>query len=175
MRTIKNKLAVFLALFAAAAFLTVWFAVHAIPPGAIAFGTLCIAALFLIHKAYVSYQEARLICENTILTVPSAILSCPKGKKPEAVTEAVISTFGVLVDGRTISWGREGRDGIKLQDIIMDSMCITLIFGDRSKQSWIQLPHGLVDDAAMREVQKRLRYETGADVETRTESRKVEE
>ena len=113
MSAIKRKLAIFLILFAAGAFLTVWFAVHAIPLGAIVFGTACIGALFFLYKNFVSLQEARLICENAILTVPSAILSCPKGNGSEAVTEAVVSPFGVLVNGRTIGWGKDGRDGIE--------------------------------------------------------------
>ena len=174
MSAIKRKLAIFLILFAAGAFLTVWFAVHAIPLGAIVFGTACIGALFFLYKNFVSLQEARLICENAILTVPSAILSCPKGNGSEAVTEAVVSPFGVLVNGRTIGWGKDGRDGIKLQDVIVDPLCITLFFGDRNKQSWIKLPHGLVDEAAMCEVQKRLYYETGVEVKMHLEGRKAE-
>ncbi len=161
---IRKRLVGLLALSAGGVLLTLFLALRGVSEGAVIVGAVGALLLFLSFKHWQTLSDARLICESSILSVPSAVIeSSYDGKK--VTEETVVSTFGILVGGRVYKWGCDGVRGVKLSSVKIDRSHICLEFGSGSRNMCIKLPHGLADKQTVEGYKERLRYETGVEAE----------
>lgn len=156
----RNTLAVALS---AGLALTVCFFLRRVPEAALACGIGSAVLLVLLVLQLRRLRDAKLLCDNRILTVPSAVISQPENAGTAVLEETVVSTFGVLIGGRVYRWGCEGVHGTRLTAIKIDRSRITLTFGGARRSIRVDLPHGLSDRQAVLAICRRLRHETGVD------------
>ncbi|MDD2215948.1 MAG: hypothetical protein PHE41_05200, partial [Eubacteriales bacterium] len=105
---------------------------------------------------------AKLIWDNRILSVPSAIISMSLSKEKKEVEEIVVSTFGILIGGNKIyKWGLNGVHGVRLKTIELNRSWIFLNFGDDDENMQVELLHGMVDIKEVMEIQQKFWRETG--------------
>ena len=141
--------------------LTAWLLLRRIAEGALACGTMSAVLLVLLIIQFRQVHDARLLYDNRILTVPSAVISQPESGRTTELAETVISTFGVLTGGRVYVWGCDGVHGTRLRAVGIDRSRISLTLGDANQSLRIELPHGLADKQAVLEICRTLEHETG--------------
>lgn len=154
----RNTLAILLT---ASLVLTAWFLVQRIPEGALVCGAGSAVLLVLLVIQFRRLHDARLLLDNRILTVPSAVISEPESGRTTELTETVVSTFGVLIGGRIYLWGCDGVRGTRLRAVGIDGGRISLTLGGANQTLCIELPHGLTDKQAVLEICRTLEHETG--------------
>ncbi len=105
---------------------------------------------------------ARLIAENSILHIHTAVISDISGEaaqRPEPEnTEVFISYFGILLDEKTIKFN---QDGIRLRAVEIGNDFISFTYGTEKRTQYIRLLRPAIDPATMAEISERFRYETG--------------
>jgi hypothetical protein len=161
MKEIIKRRNMFAVLLTAGLALTSWFLLQRIPKGALACGAGSAALLVLLLIQFRRLHDARLLCDNRILTVPSAVIFQPKSGRTTTLTETVVSTFGVLAGDRVCLWGCDGVRGTRLRAVEIDRCRIFLTLGSANQTLCIELPHGLCDKQAVLEICRRLEHETG--------------
>ncbi len=161
MKAIRKRRNCYAVLFVAGVFLAAWSAVRLMVATASVFGAASIALLMLLIKQSRLLYDASLIRDNSILAVPSAVISMPGDKEQMDKKEVVVSTFGIMIGSKIYKWGRTGVDGVRLNTVDIDRTRIYLTFGDGTKTIRIELLHGMADEQAMKEVKERLWRETG--------------
>lgn len=154
----RNTLAILLA---AGLALTAWFLLQRIMEAALLSGAGSAALLALLITQSRRLHDARLITDNRILAVPSAVITRPEGGETEELEETVVSTFGVLAGGRVYLWGSDGVRGTRLCAAGIDRGRISLTLGGADQPLRIELPHGLTDRQTVLEICRKLEYETG--------------
>lgn len=120
-----------------------------------------IAAGFWIRE-FGKFKIARLIAENPILHIRTAVISDLSGEEsqpeePES-TEVFISYFGILLDAQIIKFN---QDGIRLRAVEIGRDFISFTYGMEKRTRNIRLLRPAIDPAAMEEICERFRYETG--------------
>lgn len=73
----------------------------------------------------------------------------------------MVSTFGMLVNGKIYCWGLDGIDGVRLHAARIDREMMYLSFGDANKTMQIELLHGMTQQQAVEDTAEKLRFETG--------------
>ena len=106
--------------------LTVWSGAIFKVEAALAFGAVSAISLLLLVKKSRLLHDATLILDNRILAVPSALISIPGRRMEQDAGEAVVSTFGILIDSETFRWGLDGVKGVRLQAAHIDGEWISL-------------------------------------------------
>ena len=135
-----------------------WFAWRHVLEAALVFGVISVALfVFLVGQNRRLYL-ARLIWDNPILAVTSAVVLGPEGAPEREVEETVVSTFGLLIGDRIYSWGHRG---VKLNAVEIDQRKVHVRFGSGAQMLHIELLHGLTDARQVAEVQQKLWRETG--------------
>ncbi len=163
MQAIRKRRKRYAVLFVVCVFLIPCFAAGHMRETALAFGVAGVALLILfIFQSRVA-SDAGLICDNPILTVPSAVVSDLERSETKTVDETVVSAFGALVGGKVYKWGCDGLTGSRLKSIEMDRERISLIFGSRAKTMRLELLHGMDNVQKVAQVKENLFHETGVE------------
>ena len=143
--------------------LTIWFVLQFIYEAAFIFGSISIVLLiFMIRQNRLLYN-ARLICDNSIFTVPLATVSTLNGEVKAKAGETVVSTFGIIIGSKLYKWGHYGACGVMLQAIEIDKERIYLTFGDEVEALMVGLLHGIANYQEVMEVKEKLWRETGVE------------
>lgn len=161
MKAIRKRRNGYAVLFAMGVFLTAWFSVKLMTETVFVFGTVSIALLMLFVRQSCLLNEANLIWDNRILTVPSAVISMSGGKEKKDVDETVVSTFGILIGTKVYKWGMDGVRGVRLNAIEIDRSRIYLTFGDGVVTLQVELLHGMDNEQEVADVKQKLWRETG--------------
>ncbi|HOR85891.1 MAG TPA: hypothetical protein PLL98_05320 [Bacillota bacterium] len=164
-KSIQKRLVIFSVLFVGGTLLTLWFAISVILEAVITMGVVSTFLLFFLIKQWSQLCNARLICENRILTVPSAIIAKGQDGHEIYTEETIVSTFGILLGDEVFRWGFDGLHGVRLNAIKVDRANITLEFGNREQKMRVKLLHGLTDEQAVAEIKRKLWHETGVKAE----------
>lgn len=164
-KSIRKRLVGFSVLFTVSTFLTLWFTIKAIPEGAFPIGAITAILLFFLIRQYVHLHDAKLIYDNRIIAVPSAIITRERKQQKITANETIISTFGILLGDELFKWGCDGRNGVKLNAIKIDRIHIRFSFGNESEAMCAELLHGFDEGQAVSEVKRRLWHETGVQAE----------
>lgn len=141
--------------------LVVWFGTEFIVGGIFFFGTTGITSLILLARQSYLLYDAGLICDNCILTVPTAFITTETSKEKSNVEETVVSTFGILIGSKIHKWGTDGVNGVRLHAIKIDRMRIYLTFGNVVETMQLELLHGMDSKQEVLEVREKLWRETG--------------
>lgn len=141
--------------------LAVWFALRLVPEAAVVFGAASVAAFVCLIRQGRRLNDARLICDNRILSVPAAVITTSCCAKNKLVEETVVSTFGLLLGSKVYKWGCDGVTGSRLHSIEIHRERIRLTFGSGEEALCIELLHGLTDRQTVKEVTQKLWHETG--------------
>lgn len=160
-KVIRNLRNIYALIFGINILLTVWFIIRQIPEGAVVFGASGTVMLVCLCIQYNRLSVATLIRDNSILSVPSAMLSTANGKAKINAEETVVSTFGILIGSKIYKWGCEGVRGVRLKAIEIDRARIHLTFGDGTETMQVELLHGMADEQQVTDVEQRLWRETG--------------
>lgn len=161
MKTRQEKRNGFALLFVISCFVTGWFAVKLIVEAVFVFALLNVILLvFLIRENRLLFY-AKLIWDNRILSVPSAIISMSLSKEKKEVEEIVVSTFGILIGNKIYKWGLNGVHGVRLKTIELNRSWIFLNFGDDDENMQVKLLHGLADIEEVEEIKEKFWNETG--------------
>ena len=118
------------------------------------FEFMAILLIFLLHKQCKIYEHAKLIIENTIVSIPLVTF---KDKCDENI-EIFISCFGILVDSKVIKYNVENINLISFE-IKGDYICISYGCSDNIKQTCIL--HGNLSNEEKTLIKNKLQYETG--------------
>jgi len=93
--------------------LVLWFGASFILEAVFAFGMISgISLLLLVRESRLLYN-ARLIWDNAILAVPSALISMSNHQMKKDRSETVVSTFGILIGSAIYRWGLDGVHGVQ--------------------------------------------------------------
>lgn len=157
---IRNYYVVF---FVIATLLTLWFALQLIYEASFIFGNISIVLFIYVIKQSRLLYDAKLIFDNCIFKVPSAIASTSNNEVKLAVEEIVVSTFGLIIGNKLYKWGYHGAYGVKLKAIEIDRERVYLIFGDTSKTMRVELLHGITIKQEVLDIKQKFWRETGID------------
>lgn len=161
MKAILRRRNGYSALLAVCVLLTAYFFVKLITMTAFIFAVVSMALLMLLIKQNRLVFDARLIWNNRILVVPSAVIYLPDDKERKNTEETIVSTFGILTGSKIYKWGSDGVHGVRLCAIKIDQAWIYLTFGNGAKTIRVELLHGLVDEQTVLAVKQRFWRETG--------------
>lgn len=161
MKAIRQWRNILALLFAANILLTGYFALRRVPEAAVAFGAACAAALVCLVRQRGRLNDARLIYDNRIFSVPAAVITTSFCANEKILEETVVSTFGLLLGSKVFKWGCDGVTGSRLKNIEIDRERVRLSFGSGDEALCIELLHGLTDRKAVMEVTQKLWHETG--------------
>lgn len=161
MKAIKKRRNMLAALLTFGVAIAICFQWYGIPEAALVFSAGSIVLFALLITQSRRLQDARLILDNRILAVPSAVITRPESGETQELEETVVSTFGVLAGGHIYRWGCDGFRGTRLTAIEIDRSWISLTFGGENKPLRIDLPHGLADKQTVLEICRKLKHETG--------------
>lgn len=159
--TIRKWHKIYVGLLIISGFSTVWFLRRFILEMAIVSGCANIVLLIFLFKQNQLLKDAGLIWDNSILVLPSAVISIENGKERSVAEQTVVSVFGILTGNKIYKWGSDGVYGIRLSFVVIEKAHIRLTFGDGTKTMWVRLLHGMVDEQEVFEVKERLWRETG--------------
>ena len=163
MQAIRKRCKRYAVLCAVCVLLMLCFAAGHMRETALAFGGAGITLLILfIFQSRVA-SDAGLICDNSILTVPSAVVSDLERSETKTMDETVVSTFGALVGDKVYKWGCDGLNGSRLQSIEIDSERISLTFGNKVQTLKLELLHGLDNEEKVSQVKQKFLHETGVE------------
>ena len=149
--------------FIIAILMTLWFIWQFVQEAIFIFGSLSIVLLIFLIKQSCLLNDARLICDNCIFTVSSAIVSKLNNEATIAVNEIVISTFGLLIGNKLYKWGYQGAYDVKLKAIEINREKIYIIFGDGVETLKVELLHGITSEEEVIEIKQKFWRETGLD------------
>lgn len=161
MKAIKKRRNMLAALLTFGVAIAICFQWYGIPEAALICGAGSVVPLVLFILQLRRLRDVRLISDNRILAVPSAVITRPESGETEELEETVVSTFGVLAGGRVYRWGCDGFRGTRLTAIAIDRSRIFLTLGGENQPLRIELPHGLADKQTVLEICRKLQYETG--------------
>ncbi|NLD99316.1 MAG: hypothetical protein GX640_05530 [Fibrobacter sp.] len=125
------------------------------------FVAISIVLLLLLVRQNCFLYRATLIWDNRIFSIPSTLISLSGNQVKNENTETVVSTFGMLVNGKIYSWGLNGIDGVRLHYVRIDREMMCLTFGDANKTMRVELLHGMTHQQAVENTAEKLRFETG--------------
>lgn len=165
MKSIQKRLIGFFALLIGSVLLLLWLSVRAFPERAVAVAGVSVVLLFFFFKQWKRLRDAKLILDNRILAVPSAVIVNGQNRQEMVAEETVVSTFGILVGSEVFRWGCDGMHGVRLSAVGIDRSHITLNFGRENKTMCVKLLHGLINEQAVAEVKRQLWHETGVEAE----------
>ena len=161
MQAIRKRCKRYAVLCAVCVLLMLCFAAGHMREAALAFGVAGATLLILFISQSRVASDAGLICDNSILTVPSAVVSDLERSETKTMDETVVSTFGALVGDKVYKWGCDGLNGSRLQSIEIDSERISLTFGNKVQTLKLELLHGLDNEEKVSQVKQRFFHETG--------------
>lgn len=141
--------------------LTTWFARKLIVEAAFAFGLISLVCLFMLVRQIRMLYLAKLISDNHIFSVRSAIISMTGRKENNETEEIVVSTFGVLIASKVYQWGCNGLEGIRLKTIDIDRERVYFTFGDATQTIRVELLHGIGEEQTVMDITQKLLDETG--------------
>jgi hypothetical protein len=139
----------------------VWLSAALKHEAAFVFGAISVVSLLLLVRQSRFLNYAMLIWDNRILSIPSTLISLSGHQVKKEITETVVSTFGMLVNGKIYCWGLDGIDGVRLHAARIDREMMYLTFGDANKTMQIELLHGMTQRQAVEDTAEKLRFETG--------------
>lgn len=154
----RNRYALSLA---ASICLAVWLGVTSMLEVVFAFGAISLISLLLLVRQNRLLYAARLICDNPILAVPSALISMPGRQMKKDTEETVVSTFGILIGSEIYRWGLDGVHGVRLHTAHIDQERMYLTFGDAAQTMRVELLHGMTQKQALLDAAQKLLHETG--------------
>jgi len=128
------------------------------------FGAISVASLLLLIRQSRFLYHAMLIWDNRILSIPSTLISMSSNQVKNEIAETVVSTFGMIVNGKIYCWGLNGIDGVRLHNVRIDREIMYLTFGDENKTMQVELLHGMTQQQAVEDTAKKLQFETGVTV-----------
>ena len=161
MKLIRKQRNVYALVSIASICLVVWLSEALKHEIAFVFGAISIVSLLLLVRQSRFLYHAMLIWDNRILSIPSTLISISSNQVKKEITETVISTFGMLVNGKIYCWGLDGIDGVRLHDVRIDREMMYLTFGDANKTIQVELLHGMTQQQAVEDAAEKLRFETG--------------
>lgn len=165
MKAIKKVWNIYAVLSAISILLTVLFVSIQKSLPAIVCAAAGISSLILLYRQNSLLYAAGLICDNSILIVPSSIVTKENCASEKMMEKTVVSTFGLLLGDRVYQWGCEGIRGIRLQNVRMDREHIYLTFGVDDNKLSVELLHGMTDRQSVVEFKQKIWYETGVQTE----------
>lgn len=119
------------------------------------------SAVFWIRE-YKKLQTARLIAENQILRISTAVISDEAGdtEKPESTEniEAIISYFGILLGSKIIKFN---QNGILLKAVEIGRDYISLSYGTDKRLQRSRLLNTTLNEDELKNITERFRDETG--------------
>ncbi len=105
---------------------------------------------------------ARLIAENSILHISTAVISdiSAGAAQPENIenTEVIVSYFGILLGEKIIKFN---QDGIRLSAVEIGNDYISFTYGTEKRTQNIRLLRPAIDPETIAEISEKIRYETG--------------
>lgn len=158
-RTIRKRRNRYALFFAVSVSLAVWFGVQGAVEVSFIFVVLALMGFILLFKESRMLNDAAFIWENRILTVPTH--STTSRKEKDAVDETVLSSFGLLINGKIYPWNRNGVHGVRLIATEIDRKRIYLTFGDKARIMRVELLHAMVEEQVLEDVKQKLWHETG--------------
>ncbi len=165
MKAIKKVWNIYAVLSAISILLTVLFVSIQKSLPAIVCAAAGISSLILLYRQNSLLYAAGLICDNSILIVPSSIVTKENCASEKMMEKTVVSTFGLLLGDRVYQWGCEGIRGIRLQNVRMDREHIYLTFGVDDNKLSVELLHGMTDRQSVVEITHKIWHETGVHAE----------
>lgn len=147
--------------FAVSICLTVWSGVTFKVAAALVSGAVGAISLLLLVKKNRLLHDARLLWDNRILAVPSALISVSGRQMKQDTGETVVSTFGILIGSEIFRWGLDGVKGVRLHTVHIDREWMSLTFGDASRTLRLELLHGIIQKRVVLDTAQKLLYETG--------------
>ena len=165
MKLIRKRRNGYALLLAASICLTVWLGKAFMLEAVFAFGATSLISLLLLVRQNRLLYAARLICDNPILAVPSALISMPGRQMKKDTEETVVSTFGILIGSEIYRWGLDGVHGVRLSAVQIDKERMYLTFGDKDQTMRVELLHGMLHKQMAVEAAQKLWHETGVQAE----------
>ena len=165
MKLIRKRRNGYALLLAASICLTVWLGKAFMLEAVFAFGATSLISLLLLVRQNRLLYAARLICDNPILAVPSALISMPGRQMKKDTEETVVSTFGILIGSEIYRWGLDGVHGVRLHTAHIDQERMYLTFGDAAQTMQVELLHGMLHKQTVEEAAQKLWHETGVHAE----------
>ena len=161
MKSIRKRRNGYVLLFAASICLAVWLGATFMLEVVFAFGAISLISLLLLVRQSRLLYDATLICDNCILSVPSALISMPGRQMKKDTEETVVSTFGILIGSEIYRWGLDGVHGARLKAVQIDKERMYLIFGDAAQTMRVDLLHRMTQKQAVLDAAQKLLRETG--------------
>jgi hypothetical protein len=161
MKAIQKRRNGYAVLFAVSICLTMWFAVRLMVETTFIFSVLSITLLILLIRQNRLLYDAKLIWENRILAMPSAVVSILESERRSDEEETVVSTFGILMGSKIYKWGSDGVHGVRLKAIGIDRARVYLTFGDGTETKRVELLHDITDEQTVMAMKQKLWDETG--------------
>lgn len=161
MKLIRKRRNGYALLLAASICLTVWLGKAFMLEAVFSFGATSLISLLLLVRQNRLLYAARLICDNPILAVPSALISMPGRQMKKDTEETIVSTFGILIGSKIYRWGLDGVHGGRLHTALIDQERMHLTFGDAAQTMRIELLHGMTQKQAVLDAAQTLLRETG--------------
>ncbi|NLA10612.1 MAG: hypothetical protein GX883_00610 [Firmicutes bacterium] len=125
-------------------------------------GTILLALLW--RKEYDNLKAARLIIENCIVRIRSAVIedkirNVAEDDHTDGV-EVFVSNFGILLDSRIIKFN---QGAAQLKAVEIGANFIGLTYGTEEAAQKIRLLSGGFGEGELKEVVEKFRFETGVD------------
>ena len=139
----------------------VWLSAALKHEAAFVFGAISVVSLLLMVRKSRFLYHAMLIWDNRILSIPSTLISLSGNQVKKEINETVVSTFGMLINGKIYCWGLDGIDGVRLHNVRIDREMMYLTFGDENETMQVELLHGMTQRQAVEDTAGKLRHETG--------------
>lgn len=131
-----------------------------IPLAGILIASMAAAGFWL--RGLSKLKIARLIAENSILHICTAVVSDLSGKtaqQPELEsTEVIVSYFGILLGEKIIKFN---QDGIRLRAVEIGGDFISFTCGTEKRTQNIRLLRPVIDQEELDKLAEKFRYETG--------------
>ena len=163
MKTIKTNRDIYATISVVGLLLTIVFILSQKIEAVIVCGGLTSISLILLFRQNRLLSAVKVISESRILTISSSIVTSEKEQKQ--IEETIVSTFGLLLGYKVYTWGCEGVYGVRLREVQIDKVHISLSFGEDEKMLCAKLLHGLKDRKNVEELAQKIWQETGVEVE----------
>lgn len=161
MKLIRKRRNEYAMLFAISIFVTVWLGVIFKLEALIAFGAFSTISLLMLLRQSRLLYDARLIWDNRILSVASALIFMSDRQIKKETEETIVSTFGILIGSQIYRWGLDGLHGTRLHAVQINKERMVLTFGDNDQTMQVKLLHGMTEKQELEDTVQRLFYETG--------------
>ncbi len=100
MKTIRKRRNIFALFLIIGVILTIWFSMQSISELLFILVGINITVLVFLLQQNRRLYNAGLICDNPILTVPSAIITANCGLQETEMEETILSTFGIMIGSK---------------------------------------------------------------------------